>query len=111
MGAEGFTERSEKSSSLGGVRTFFFFRGHFAGAEAVVNFDPRRKIRRGGEVKSQRGEIETALLVLVVVAGRTILVGVIEERGRQGGGVEHGRQDDGEKKSGAQARPAVAPHL
>ena len=91
VGAERFAERGEKGGGLGGVGAFFFFRRHFAGAEAIVNFDPRRKIRRGGEVERQRGEIEPALLVLVVVTRGTIFIRVLEQRGRQGGSVKCGR--------------------
>ena len=102
---EDLAQRGEEGRGLGRIGAGLFLRRHLAGTQAVVDLDPSRKVGLRREIERERGEVEAGGLVLVVVTGRAVFVGVVAQRGREGGRGRGGEKNkDGDE---AQCRDAA----
>ena len=113
---EGRGETLEEGRELGGCGPIFLFlRRHLAGLETVVDVDPMGKIHAVPGPEGERGEVEAAFFLHVVVAARAIFRregGRVESGcGGKSGGEENDEGDAGEQRSGraGPGRQAVMP--
>ena len=70
-------QRAEKSRALRSRRTRLFLRRHLAVLDAIEDLHPFREVVRIREVARQRRDVEATLLLIRIVAVRTVLLQIV----------------------------------